>query len=60
MSMLDDKNKHAFLNLILKKKENWDRENLNHVFKPSFRFIYGIEGETADLEIRNKSEISAF
>lgn len=60
MTMLDDQNKHAFVNLIINKNEDWEHDNLNHVFKKPFRIVFGIEVEDGDMETRNAGEISSF
>jgi len=53
LEMLDDQNRHAFLNHILNRKQKWAEGNLNQIFKEPFRVIYGLENgnKTTEKEV---------
>ncbi len=59
IKILDEKNKHSFLNNILIRSQNWELGNLNHIFKRPFRIVFGLEDkpvigdETTDQEIKS-------
>lgn len=58
LQMLEEKNRHAFLNSILNKYQNWASGNLNHIFKQSFRIVYGLEDRQEDDRNSMDQEIS--
>jgi DNA invertase Pin-like site-specific DNA recombinase len=60
LQMLEEKNRHAFLNSVLNKAQNWASGNLNHIFKPPFRIVYGLEKRSDDACNSMDQEIAEF
>ncbi len=59
-NLLQDKNRYAFINIILERGVNWEGSNPNSMFKKTFQFIYGLNDSSQDSEIPTNEEITNF
>ncbi len=59
-SLLDEKNRHAFINIILNKNVNWESTDFGLIFNKPFRTIYGLSVANQDSEIPTSEEITGF
>lgn len=59
-TLLDEKNRHAFINIILNKNVDWESEDFDIIFKKPLRIIYGLNIRNQDSETPTNQEISNF
>ncbi len=58
--LLEEKNKHAFVNIILDKNVDWESGDFDLIFKRPFRIIYGLNVTIQDSETPTNQETTSF
>ncbi|NCI50910.1 recombinase family protein [Sediminibacterium roseum] len=60
MTNLNEKNRHAFVSIILNKKTNWEPGNMKDVFKNTCQSVFGLRKEHAADETPTPEQITKF